>query len=836
MTTLALNGCYKLTRIAHGESHAFVFRDDFVPEGWLDTFVPEDIRTVLRRAGYISGYYLGKDLDSERWIEESDWLYYRRFSAVPKEERVFLRFEGIDTLCEIELNGVRLGMCENMFMSHCFDISAYLNREGTNVLVVRILSPVKSIEAVSREGLYPQEDTGRLLLRKSQMNYGWDFCGHCLTGGLWKGVYLDGQENATLGDVYLRTETLEAGFAQLRLSVNAIGDSAHELQARVSFFDGERVVLTRELGTLPILEEPLTLENPKLWWPRPYGEAHLYEAKVELLSGGCCLDTHCFRFGVRTVTLIQEPLVQGGRSFVFEVNGRRLFMRGANWVPCNAVYGEITDAQVRYYLDHAEHANLSMLRVWGGGIYESDLFFDLCDEKGIMVMQDFMLACGILPQDDAFLEKVSTEVAFVVRKYRNRTSLVLWSADNELDQAYWWYGLEAIFKTNRVNRFAVRRAVEQLDPYRPFLVSSPCSPFEDEPGQEDPNSSLQGDMHVYLTRFSKDSPYYYRKLMEFVPRFMSEYGFSSLPSTDSYRKFNFFDKALDMQANPWLGELPAFEELRKSGDTQRLIYFTQFTHAQGLKYWIEYMRSYKGICGGSLYWKYNDPIAPNRENMLFPSMMSAIDFYGKPKLAYEYSRRAYEDVIIAFRETKEGGVRLVGCNETLQAYIGELRVDFRTYDGRCLPLYAHAAVIAADAAAELCVIETGEWRERADGYIKADFTGKIHLENRFFPKDIGAYVGLIPTRAQLACERASVREDVLSVTLHTDHYAQDVVLSILDVDVQFSDNGFCMDANTSVTLTAALNADMLRDRCLKISALNTEPIVLDLNLLATKEK
>lgn len=831
---IELNGAYKLQKLPHGASHAFVFHKDFVPEGWLDTCVPEDVRTALRRQGYLSGFYLGKDLEQERWIEEADWLYYRRFFLEePLEGKTTLCFEGIDTLAQVWLNGEMLGECENMFLPHRFDVTHRLLTGETNVLAVRILSPVKAIAHIDRTGLFPQEDTGRLVLRKSQMNYGWDFCGHCLTTGLWKGVYLENQVDAKLRDVYLRTVRLGEGEAELALQAAVEWLRAERpggYQARLCLRDQGQTVLEQTFAAAELAQARLRLPNPTLWWPRPYGTPHLYEAVLSLYHEGKVVDEQAFRFGVRTLELLQEPLPEGGRSFLLRVNGRELFIRGANWVPLHAVYGEITGDQYRRRLEQAVEGNLTMLRIWGGGIYESELFFDLCDEKGILIMQDFMLACGVLPQDDAFLEKVFREVDHIARAYRNRTCLALWSADNELDQAYWWYDLQAIFKTNKVNRVAVKEAIGAADPHRPFLVSSPCSPFEGEPGDEDPNSPLQGDMHVYLTRFAKDSPFYYKKLLEFIPRFMSEYGFSSLPGMDSYARFNFFGKALDLQANPWLGELPAFQRLSEAGSVEDIIYETQFTHAQGLKYWIEYMRSHKGICGGSLYWKFNDPVAPNRENMLFPGLMSCVDFFGLPKLAFDYTRRAYEDKIIAFRE-EAGCVKVFGCNETLREDRGRLKVSWMGYDGTETPLVEQEAALPADASTQWASIQVAQ--ERASwrgGYLKAVYHGEETMENRFFLGDIGEYVGVKPPQTLLRCvEFTRLNPETLELVLRAEGYVQDVRISVLDVALRASDNAFCMDAHTEKRVWLRLGEEEGRNRCLRIAARNAPPLVFDLN-------
>lgn len=822
---VSLSGKYWLTHLEHGADDSFVFNAGFVPYGWLEARVPEDVRTALRRNGFISGHFLGKDVDQERWIEECDWLFYRQFYCDKTEGKIFLVFEGIDTFARIYLNGTLIAKNRNMFLTCRVDVTEWIRSEAYNVLLVRILSPIKSVAEKDRTGLYPKDSTDRLLVRKAQMNYGWDFCGRCLSGGIWKDVWLETGLDIQLDQLYMRTVRLDTDTAELNLHYLITGDTDGKCcTLSVRFLDelGKEHLFTAEGAVSG--EMKLFIPQAKLWWPRPYGSAHLYKVEVMLFCDGVLRDSTVFWHGIRTIQLDQSKLSQGGRAFTFIVNGRPLFVRGANWVPINAVYAEIKASDYEEYLARAEEANLSMLRVWGGGIYEHPLFYELCDKKGIMVMQDFMLACGILPQDEDYLQQVSEEVMQMVIRLRNYTCIAIWSGDNELDQAYWWYDLQSEFKTNQVNRVAVSEAVRQQDPYRPFIHSSPASPFENEPGHDDPNSPLQGDMHIYLTRFEPSSPYYYKKLLEFVPRFLSEYGFSSLPNRHTYGRYNFLNQPLDMLANPWLGELKAFQEM--DSDIEK-IYYSQFSHAQGLKYWIEYLRSYKGLCSGSLYWKFNDPEAPNHKGMLFPSLMSSIDFYGDPKMAFYYSKRAYEDVVIAFREGDNAKLDIFVCNETLQTYRGELSVSLWGSTGVIEEICRKPAVVPADGNISVMQIQMGD-KLPQNVYYRAVFSGDLALENRFFPLDIAQYIGAPIEPCQLQAEIEVLDETSVRVSICTDVYAQDVVVDVFGIKASYSDNAFCMDAGSSRQIHITAFHDMLFGNQLIIQAWNSDRVIVRL--------
>ena len=798
MAITRLDGKYKVKYFEHGTFDIQdILCDNFYPEEWLDAYVPEDVRTTLKRAGYLDGYYYGKNLDGERWIDEVDWVYVHSFDVEEglKGQENVLCLEGVDTVARVWLNGTFLGMCANMFLPHEFDVTDALFYGKTNKLTVQILSPVGYTQGMSREGIFPKEDTTRMLLRKSQMNWGWDFCGHCLSAGLWKSVFLRSEE--VLGSVGLTTQGLGKEGAKLRLLCEVMGwkRDLNCLTISLELLEEGKRVLSREYAAKEVLDETFLFDRPRLWWPKPYGEPFLYDVEVGLWDGEHLLDHKRFRVGIRGVELLQEK-EEGGRSFLFRINGRRLFIRGANWVPLNAVYGEIKDEDYDASFRRVMDSNLSMLRVWGGGIYEADHFLDLCDENGILVFQDIMLACGIFPQNDGFLKEVYEEVQAIVKKYLGRTCIVAWSADNELDEAYRWYEMLPRFKENRVNREAVRRAVEENDSSRPFLVSCPCSPFENEEGGDDPNSDLQGDMHLYLPRFVKDSEYYYKKILELQPRFMSEYGFSSLPWESSYYRFNFRREKLDLERNPWLGHLGWFNRLQEEDRLPELIYATQFTHAEALKYWIEYLRSLKWHCGGSLYWKFNDPIAPNREDMLFPTLMSCVDFYGLPKLAYYYARRAYENRILAFREDLEGNLYVYGCSETDGDVTGHLHLEALTYKGDCLWQTGFDCVLPGDASTLLYGLSAQE-RDNLPAYacyLRAEFSWEGgRLENRFHLTGLENWEKVSLPEAHLDLEVVSTGKDWLEAEISTDAYAQDIMLSVLDEDAFYSDNGFCME-------------------------------------------
>lgn len=833
MKKIDLNGGYKLKFVPYNEDISFVLKEGFTPDGWLDTEVPGDVATTLLKAGLITGDYYGKDMECQHFVYESDWIYYRSF-FVGKDfdnEKNRLLFEGIDTLADIFLNGRKIGSSRNMFVPWEADVSGLLYYGKTNILVVRIYSSVKSIEQINRDGLYPVNETDRLLLRKSQMNYGWDFCARNLSVGIWKKACIFCKKHTFIKDYFLYTLTADAESAKLSLTVQVKTTGVEEglYWEFYLFLNGETVCKKKSNYGQPVI---IDVSKPKLWWPRPYGEAVLYDVLLILKKEGMILDKKEGKFGIRTVRLIQDKLPEGGRGFRLEINQKCLFIRGANWVPLRTAYGEIKEEDYAVFIKRAVDANLSMLRVWGGGIYEPDIFFQLCDREGIMVFQDFMFACGVYPQDKEFLAEVSVEAEYVIKSRRNCTSLVIWAGDNEVDQFYDWFAPEKNYRDNKLNRQVIKKALDLYDPSRPYLESSPISPFPEEAGGENPNSSLQGDMHLYYGSLDKNSPVYYKKIREIEPRFMSEFGFSSIPCAQTFWQFNFYQRPLETGKDPWLDQHEAFERFLKNNEHEEMIYFSQYIQAYGLKYWIEYMRSLKGICAGMLYWKFNDPIASNRTDMLFPSLMSVLDFYGREKAAYYYTRRAYEDRIIAFREDTEEGVSVFFCTEK-EDREGVLEISLIDFSGKILQHDEKKYDVNPDAATFLRQLPMEEYRtfQKDACYVRAIFRNQdVTVVNRFMLFDMEECFYIRLPAAHLEIREIFVFDTILEFTVISDCYVQDVMVELPDVNAFYSDNFFCMDAGEVKKITVTTGDDAsFENKYLKLQARNADCQVLYLS-------
>lgn len=800
----SLNGSWKLNHVPFGADISEILQEDFVPEGWLSAQVPEMVHAVLRRLGHIAGHVYTKDTEGEKWIEEKDWIYFKEF-FVPEEVqgiRQQLCCRGLDTFCDLYLNGVLLGRNENMFTTFRADISSLLKRGERNVLVLRFYSPVEYVKDMDQKGIFSITTSERILARKAQMNYSWDFCGRTVTCGIWKEIGIEVQTDARIDSYHIYTKALQDDAAVIGLDteIDFLPEQTKEYQLRIRLAKEGEIVYEETIPCQKKQQIEFTVKHPKLWWPRPYGAAQLYDFELQLLAEDKAVDQKTQKFGIRTATVLQE-YKEDGKSFQFVINGKKLFVRGANWVPMCMIYSDIREEQYDLYLEYAARGNISMLRIWGGGIYEDAHFFEKCDELGIMVWSDFMFSCGIYPQNEVFLENVCKEAIEVVKTYRNWTSLVLWAGDNEIGQAYGWAQRDYEFQNDKIGNQVLKEVCASLDPQRVYITTSPCSPDEQFKGGDNPSSPYQGDQHIYIMsadpgkmEWRDYGKNYYKRILGIRPRFMSEFGFIGLPEKDTFFRYNFRREPLRV-TDELKDHFPT--ALKYQDDFGKLIYYTQQFTSWALKYWIEYFRSLKGICEGTLYWKFNDPICDDPGIYIFPSHMCTVDMYGNPKMTYYYTRRAYADRLLCFVE-KEEGLEIYGVNETMVNRTGRLILEELGFDGTVYRIEEMDCCMEADRSVLLFVWKQMEMskEDRMARYLRATFLadGEAY-QNRYFYADIIESDELQLKPAQLKITRAERKADgSILVRLKTDVFAHNVRLNILDCYADYSDNYFDLEA------------------------------------------
>ncbi|MCK4316346.1 MAG: beta galactosidase jelly roll domain-containing protein, partial [Anaerolineae bacterium] len=437
--TLNLNGIWKLRDFMPGQGLAAgAHLPDYDDTSWQPASVPGDVHTALVEIKRLSPPFYNMNVETCQWVERQEWWYRTTFEAPwakdDAEARYLLTFDGLDTLATVYLNGVEIGRHRNMFIAADFDVTEHLRLSEHNTLAVCFDPVVESVGEGEIEGQWGRNPE-RAWVRKAQCNFGWDWAPRLVSVGIWQGVALRRYVGARLGGVFFKDTAISSQAAEATVVVQAERwADVPDLEAQITLSRGEQRLTDR----VPLIngraEVAFTIPDPALWWTHDLGEPALYELEVALQASGKTLDTHCEQVGIRTIEVDQspDPDEPGTRFFTFVLNGVKLFAKGANWIPADSFVAQVDEARYRDLLELAIEANMNMLRVWGGGIYEKDVFYRLCDELGILIWQDFMFACALYPDSDPdFMADVEREAEVVVQRLRNHSCLALWCGNNE---------------------------------------------------------------------------------------------------------------------------------------------------------------------------------------------------------------------------------------------------------------------------------------------------------------------------------------------------------------------------------------------------------------------
>jgi beta-mannosidase len=787
---------------------------------WIPGHVPGGVHLDLLAAGCISDPFVGDEESRVQWVAERDWEYRREFTvdeAVAVQRHVALVFDGLDTLAEIRLNGERLGSADNMFRTWRFDVDGRL-RTGPNELSVVFLSAVcraAELEAVrhldSPDGQLP----GAPYLRKAPCHFGWDWGPRLPNVGFWQGVRLDGWSSARLVDVRL-SQTIERDgarvSAEVRIERAEIGRDSDplprpiEARLRVEHPNGKTVSVTSGIDPAgAVASLAVEIAEPELWWPNGLGGQPLYRIDVQLVEGSTTLDTRSFQMGLRTLELRREPDAWG-ESFSFVVNGVPIFAKGSNWIPSDTFPGRVHPGRLEALLRAAAAANHNMIRVWGGGYYEVEAFYDLCDRLGILVWQEFMFACSVYPLgDEAFLEDVRVEVREQVRRLRHRACLALWCGNNEMERGWTAWGWDRP-ETQDLKAAYLRFFSETL----PAWVASedvataywPSSPSSGRPLVE-AIGERSGDEHEWvvwhgLAPFSAYGRESYR--------FVSEFGFESLPAEATVAAFaadpadwNLGSPVLDHHQRGRDGNARILyylaQQFRLPRDFGGLVYLTQVLQAEAMRVGVEHWRRERDRCGGALYWQLDDcwPV----------SSWSSIDYFGRWKALHYASRRFFAPVLLSC--ALEGGEAVIAItNDRVGAWHGQLRWSLEGLDGKVISA-GHAEVEARGlgttrVAALPSPAEPHERRttvlvaellegESRQALVVTPFAPDKHLALRR-PKIGTTVTAGGPDRAARAA----------TVVLRSDMLARCVELSLEGAEVVFDDNYLDLPARREVAV------------------------------------
>lgn len=636
---------------------------------WLAAEVPGCIHTDLLRHELIPDPFWGSNELELQWIEERDWKYRCEFQVDPAtldHENVDLVAEGLDTFATIRLNGKEIARTENMFLGNRFAVKDAL-RSGKNLLEIDFGSPMKEIRSrIGANHFHEWNDPvgGSSVVRKEQCSFGWDWGPRFATCGVYKAIRFEGW-TASRFDYVRVTQTHDDGEVDLELTVALIGKGKGEVRGNVSL--AGKVVADFELGSAQI-------PKPRLWWPNGHGAQPLYTVNLELVVNGEVVDTWSERVGLRTIVLDRHK-DEFGESFQFVVNGRPIFAKGANWIPAHSFVTVPDRAFYDGLLSSAAEAHMNMIRVWGGGIYEMDDFYDLCDEKGLLVWQDFMFACAIYPGDKAYLRSVKAEAEYWVKRLANRASLALWCGNNEIEQM----PQEIVRTAKRKKAYddvfykLLPDAVEKFDGVTPYWPSSPHNPDGYEKGHNNENA---GDSHFWDVWHARQPV---KRYEEKNFRFCSEFGMQSYSSPEiaatfcNPEDFNVFGPAMENHQKNAAGNLIILDYVsrlyRLPKDYASLAYLSQLNQAYCMKVGIEHFRRSMPRTMGALYWQLND---------CWPVFSwSSLEFGGKWKALHYAAKRFFAPLLLSAHIP---GDEKAGIGNMVKSTIGDVHLH-TVYDG-----------------------------------------------------------------------------------------------------------------------------------------------------------
>ncbi|MEJ2757315.1 MAG: glycoside hydrolase family 2 protein [Anaerolineales bacterium] len=657
---------------------------------WSPANVPGGVHTDLLALDLIPDPFVGDNEKRVSWVAESNWEYLCQFDVIPEifeQSQIWLVCDGLDTLATVSLNEQVLGKTNNMYRQYRWDVKKFLKPEG-NIIHITFESPVQYIaekESIRSMPSVYHAIPGGPHLRKAPSQFGWDWGPKLPPIGIWKDIRLEGASDARLSEVHLRQIHQDNQIKiTAALSLERLKDIPLRAKLSVTAPDGEVFEEAASISDRNEATISLPIENPQLWWPNGYGGQPLYQIAVSLFKNDTLLEEKDYQLGLRTIELRQDE-DQWGRTFEFVVNGVRIFAKGSDWVPADSFPTRVTDQQLEKLIHDAASTHQNMLRVWGGGFFEEDRFYDLCDRYGILIWQDFIFACSVYPLNDPdFVENLHIEVIENVRRLRHRTSLALWCGNNEMEWGWadWgWNRPELQDLKEAYDRYfhhTLPGWVDDEDPDHAYWPSSPSSgiPFED------PNGQKQGNAH-YWDVWHGGKPFTaYRQQ---YPRFMSEFGFQALPPMDTIRTFadesewNMTSYIMEQHQKNASGNSLMVKQMldsfRLPKDFQSMVYLSLVLQAEGIRYGVEHWRRHMDRVAGTLYWQLNDcwPVAS----------WSSLDYFGRWKALHYAARRFYAPVMLSIEDDPpQHGLYVT--NDTQTKWQGTIDWTLETLDGNVL--------------------------------------------------------------------------------------------------------------------------------------------------------
>lgn len=733
---------------------------------------------------------------------------------------IFLEADGLDTLTEIEVNGIVIGSTKNMHRSYRFDIGNLL-KTGENSIGITFLNSLEYIKKEhGRRPLMSEDEEGITTIpgfysiRKSHCSYGWDWGPQIPDAGIWRPIRIVRYDDCLFEDLRIKQKHFDDHvLLELSAETELLSKKQFHVSGMLRSPAGDEIPFSFD----PEKEVKIKIDNPQLWWPNGMGEQHLYSIEAVLSADGIPSGNIVKKIGLRTLTIVRKP-DEWGETFHFEANGVPLFARGANYIPEDIYLNRMSEERTELMLSDCREANFNCIRVWGGGVFPDDYFYDLCDQLGLIVWQDMMFACAIYDmQSDEFTENISEEIRDNLKRIRHHASLGLICGNNEME---WFFVDYDTFPQTRENEYEYIKQYHMVIPAVQKEICPEIFYWSSSPSSggyfEEPNSPDKGDCHFWAVwHGNKDFNEYKKHYF----RFMSEFGFESLPSMKTIESFtepsdrNIFSPVLEEHQKRVGGNPKIVSYLSKyfkyPKDLDSLVYVSQLSQSDAIRIGVEHWRRNRGRCMGSIYWQLNDnwPVAS----------WSSIDYYGRWKALHYAVKRAYDNILLSI-DGDEKNALIHLSNESGELTGGELTIKLYSLDGKLLYEQKKTVQVEGRSSSEVYNFDLDEKYETGSVVLSAVYTSKreesyeaVHFFN------IYKYLEL--EEPNISYTAKELNDSEVELTFECSRPAAFVEIDTDGCESKYSDNYFHLFPGDSKIVTANLDPENFRDAQFRVSSL-----------------
>lgn len=807
-------GCSKITKdipVVQEINSNWEFRSSDSPD-WRSASVPGNVYTDLLDHNLIPDPFIKTNEEKVQWVATKNWEYKTTFNISDdelKKEFIELTFEGLDTYAKVYVNNQLLITTNNAFRTYKLNIKEQAKK--VNVLRIAFTNTDKVETEKEKNNPYKLPEGKRIYTRKAQFQYGWDWGPKLNTSGIWKAVKLKTWNALLFEDVYIKQQkvTSENANFEIEFTIESTSDKSVNIFTVANKQSQTNLIAIKKGKHIYTIS--FDIKNPKLWWTHNLGTPHLYQFDFQLIENNLIKDEKSINKGIRTIKLITDKDDKGA-TFHFELNGKPVYMKGANYIPQNSFQNKVTDTHYEKLLTDVTNSNMNMLRVWGGGIYENDIFYDLCDEKGILVWQDFMFACAMYPGDPAFLENVKQEAIDQVTRLRNHASIALWCGNNENAEGWSRWGWQA--NRSEKEKAAIwkdyQAVFSNILPKTVANLHTEIKYWESSPkyGRGNPKYEFEGDAHDWWV-WHDATPF--EHFEEKVPRFMSEYGFQSFPSYETLKHINQSEN-IDLKTAAIKSHQKhsrGFQLMKEYMQRDYQIptndadyaYVSQLVQAKGITMGIEAHRRAKPYNMGTLFWQLND---------CWPAISwSSIDYFGNWKALQYKAKKSFENVLISSR-IQNDTIHTFIINDTFEGIQNNLVLELQDFKGNVVWSDSIKVNVKPSSSEEFYQVPMHTYdKTRLVLVAKINETSSLfYLEK---PKNLNLLKGTISktvlktdTGFTITLKSAVLQKGVFLFTKYKGH---------------FSDNFFDLLPNKEVTILFNTDVKTLED--LKVKSLNS---------------